>query len=79
MRWGWLFLFSMAGVLFQHGCSDPAPAPADPAIRAAEEGKLFRCRNCRKTVENRAIRRLNQTMGRCPHCGKNAPMIPVEK
>ena len=69
---------AVLGSLLLAGCGDSgSKTPVDTAVREKEESKLFRCRMCRKTVENKQIRRVSQTRGKCPACGKTAPMIPV--
>ena len=72
------WIITLLGSLWITGCGDSgSKTPVDTAVREKEESKLFRCRICRKTVENRHVRRVNQTRGKCPACGKTAPMIPV--
>ena len=72
--WG----IAVLGSLLLAGCGDDgSKTPMDTAVKAKEESQLFRCRICRKTVENRHIQRVNQTRGKCPECGKTGPMIPV--
>ncbi len=69
---------AVLGSLLAAGCGDVgSKTPVDAAVKAKEESQLFRCRICRKTVENRHIQRVNQMRGKCPECGKTAPMIPV--
>lgn len=68
----------LPALLFSAGCSDtPAPGKASPELKAREAARQFRCSACRKTAENREIERKNQTVGRCPHCRKTVPMIPL--
>jgi Zn finger protein HypA/HybF involved in hydrogenase expression len=71
-------MLALFGSLLLAGCGDDGSKIAvDAAVKTKEEGKLFRCRMCRKTVENKQIRRVSQTRGTCPECGKTGPMIPV--
>ncbi|MBR2641687.1 MAG: hypothetical protein IKD46_01030 [Lentisphaeria bacterium] len=72
------WMIALFGSLLAAGCGDDgSKTPMDTAVKAKEESQLFRCRICRKTVENRHIQRVNQTRGKCPECGKTGPMIPV--
>lgn len=72
------WMIALFGSLLLAGCEDDGSKIAvDAAVKTKEEGKLFRCRICRKTVENKRIRRVSQTRGTCPECGKTGPMIPV--
>lgn len=73
-------LLGIAGLtLLAAGCGkSEQPAKPDPARVKAEQEQLFRCRACGKTVKNSAIERTSQTAGKCPECGRIAPMIPVK-
>ena len=72
------WMIALFGSLLLAGCGDDGSKIAvDAAVKTKEESKLFRCRMCRKTVGNKQIRRVSQTRGTCPECGKTGPMIPV--
>jgi transcription elongation factor Elf1 len=74
-----LSLITLTGFLLTAGCSDNKKTPpVDPAVKAKENSKMFRCRNCRQKVENSRIKRVSQTRGTCPRCGKTGVMIPVK-
>ena len=75
-----LLFFGIACLaLFAAGCGkSEQPAKPDPAQIKAEQEKLFRCRACGKTVKNSEIMRSSQTAGKCPACGRIAPMVPVK-
>ena len=75
-----LLLFGIAGLaLLGAGCGrSEEPAKPDPALVKAAQEQLFRCRACGKTMKNSAIERTSQTAGKCPECGRIAPMVPVK-
>lgn len=75
-----LLLLGVASLsLLAAGCGkSEQPAKPDPALVKATQEKLFRCRACGKTVKNGEIERQDQVRGKCPECGRVAPMIPVK-
>ena len=74
-----LLLCCLALPLLFAGCGkSEQPAKPDANLVKAEQEKLFRCRACGKVVKNSAIERASQTSGKCPECGRTAPMIPVK-
>lgn len=76
---GLLLLGIASFALLAAGCGkNEEPAKPDPALVKAAQEQLFRCRACGKTVKNSVIERTSQTAGKCPECGRIAPMVPVK-
>ncbi len=73
-----LILLAAGSFLLLTGCDNSGSnIPVNKEVKAKENAKIFRCRNCRHTAENLHIKRVNQTRGICPKCRKVALFIPV--